>query len=535
MKKYRLPVYALVTFLALLSGGWLLQRSDSEYGRAYERANLFQEVLEHIARFYVDSLDEAELYEMAIDGMLSELEDPYTRFLRANEVRDLTLSTTGNYGGLGIRIDVRDEWITIITPLADTPAERAGLRPADRIVEVEGASTRGWSSERAVGELKGEPGTPVNIKINRPGYPELLPYSITRALIHVSSVEIATMLSEQVGYVALSTVSETSAAEVEEAVTELRSRGARALIFDLRNNPGGILAQGVEVVDLFLERGKLVVETRGRAPGASRTYRSTNDPRWPDMPLVVLVNQLSASAAEIISGALQDHDRALIVGAPTFGKGMAQLVFRLGDNEALRVTTSRWFTPLGRSLNRRSRLAEDLLVAAIPVNGDSTGEMSEDSGAVYLTASGRQLRGGGGINPDVVIGNDQLSEEERAFAIALGTKVPVFRDVLTGYAVELRGNGDWPSDEITVTNVMRAEVLRRLRARDVPLSDSEWEAAQTVVERQMTYELARYLFGRDREAELRAGDDAHIQRALELLEEAGTQEELLAQVVVGLD
>lgn len=529
MTANRISVYGLVGFIAFISGGWLLQRAESDAAAdTYANARVFEEVLQHVARYYVDSLSEAQLYDLAIDGMLESLGDPYTAFLRQRELRDLTLSTTGNYGGLGIRIDVRDGWITIITPLPDTPADRVGLEPGDRIVEVEGVSTEGWSSSQAVNELKGEPGTDVRIKIMRPGYSELLPFTVTRAMIHVNSVATATMLDPKVGYVSLATVAETTAREFEEAVADLVDRGATSLVLDLRNNAGGILMQGVGVVDLFLGQGEIVVETRGRASGASRVYRSTSEPRWPDIPLVVLVNQLSASAAEIIAGALQDHDRALILGMSTFGKGVAQLVFRIGENQALRVTTSKWYTPLGRTLQRTADAdARESLVALLPGAADST---HSDSGSVFVTPSGRELFGGGGIVPDVTVASAEISEEQRLFVDVLGSGVPMYQDVLTSYAIEIMGRDESLSGDVTISDDMLDEVRRRLDGRGAAFDDAQWAQVDGIVERQFGYVLTRYLIGRTREAELRARNDEQILAALRFLAQVQSQEELLALV-----
>lgn len=529
MTANRISVYGLVGFIAFISGGWLLQRAESDAAAdTYANARVFEEVLQHVASYYVDSLSEAQLYDLAIDGMLESLGDPYTAFLRQRELRDLTLSTTGNYGGLGIRIDVRDGWITIITPLPDTPADRVGLEPGDRIVEVEGVSTEGWSSSQAVNELKGEPGTDVRIKIMRPGYSELLPFTVTRAMIHVNSVGTATMLDREVGYVSLATVAETTAREFEEAVADLVDRGATSLVLDLRNNPGGILMQGVGVVDLFLGQGEIVVETRGRASGASRVYRSTSEPRWPDIPLVVLVNQLSASAAEIIAGALQDHDRALILGMSTFGKGVAQLVFRIGENQALRVTTSKWYTPLGRTLQRTAEAdARESLVALLPGAADST---HSDSSSVFVTPSGRELFGGGGIVPDVTVASAEISEEQQLFADVLGSGVPIYQDVLTSYAIEIMGRDEPLSGDVTISDDMLDEVRRRLDGRGVAFDDAQWAQVDGIVERQFGYVLTRYLIGRTREAELRARNDEQILAALRFLTQVQSQEELLALV-----
>jgi carboxyl-terminal processing protease len=352
MTRQRILVVTGLAAVALASGGWLLQRGEPAPGSVYQQARLFDEVLAHVADYYVDSLDERQLYQMAIDGLLGQLKDPYSEFL-PDDFRSLSEQTTGNYGGLGIQIDVRDGWITVVAPLPDTPAERAGVLTGDQIVEIDGRSTQGYKSDQAVRELRGTPGSDVVITIRRVGVEDPLHFSLKRATIHVRSVQIALMLDGGVGYVALSPVASSSAQEVSDAITRLQGQGLKSLILDLRGNPGGLLDQGVAVSDLFLERGAEIVATRGRAPGANESHFDRQAQRWPNLPIVVLVNAGAASAAEIIAGALQDHDRALVVGTPTFGKGLVQSFWRLTPETGLKLTTARWFTPSGRTIQRR--------------------------------------------------------------------------------------------------------------------------------------------------------------------------------------
>ena len=336
MKLKSLSTFGLVGFLSFVSGGWLLQGRGAPDTEAYRNARLFDDVVAYVSRYYVDSLSEAQLYDMAIDGMLNRLGDPYTNFLRPEDFGDLSFSTTGNYAGIGVQIDSRNGFIVVVTTFADGPGVRLGLQPGDEFVEIAGEDAEGWSIQRASGTLRGEPGTKVNVKIRRRGSPQPVDFEITRAPIHVNSVDGVMMLNEEVGYLRLTTVSDVSGREVVQSILQLREDGAQSLILDLRNNPGGILQQGVALADLFLDSGSVVVETRGRAPGASQTYTTRAYEPWPDMELVVLVNERTASAAEIFSGALQDHDRAAIIGNTTFGKGVAYVVVELEDNHALK-------------------------------------------------------------------------------------------------------------------------------------------------------------------------------------------------------
>src|SRR2546421_5982183 len=352
-------VVAAVFLAALVSGGWFLQRETEPAGSVYQQARLFDDVLAHVADYYVDSLDERQLYQMAIDGMLDQLKDPYSVFLRPDDFRQLSEATTGNYSGLGIQIDVRGGWITVVAPLPETPAERAGIQTGDRIVALDGRPTEGWKNDQAVKELRGQPGTTAELKVHRVGVDQPLVFKVTRATIHVRSVNIAMMLDERVGYIALSPVSETSASELTEGINGLLQKGMKSLILDLRGNPGGLLDQGIAATDLFLDPGQEVVATRGRAPNTTRTYRDAKPQPWPKLPIVVLVNGGTASAAEVITGALQDHDRAPVVGTPTVGQGLGQAPWQLTPETALKLTTARWYTPSGRTIQRKSRNEAD--------------------------------------------------------------------------------------------------------------------------------------------------------------------------------
>ncbi len=520
MKGQRFIILGLVGFVSFLSGGWLLQRGTQESGNVYQKARLFDDVLGYVSEYYVDSISESDLYDMAIDGLLNELDDPYTGLLREEDYRQLQESTTGNYGGLGIRIDVRDGWITIVAPIAGTPADEAGLTTGDRIVEVEGKSTYGWSNDKAVEVLRGAPGTEVNIGVARPGIGEVMPYTLTRAKIHITAIQLATVLEGDVGYISLvnSYVSETLDGELIEAIDSLNAEGATSLILDLRYNPGGLLDQGVAVSDLFLNKGDEVVATKGRGRGMSDTFLAKTPELWADLPMVVLVNQGTASASEIIAGALQDHDRALVVGTPTYGKGLVQNVLPLGRYEALRLTTARWYTPSGR-LIQRDREQQRLFARGQDVGpGDTT--------TVFKTDGGRAVYGGGGIRPDLFVAADTLTAPEQDFVRALGAKLPAYRGVMTSYALELKASDVNTAQPVQVTAQMRAEILRRMRDKEVEITDEQWVGARGLVDQQLGYEIERYVFGRESESRRRIGDDPQVQKAIELLTQADSPDEV---------
>jgi len=520
-------VVAAVVSAALMSGAWFLQRETEPAGSVYQQARLFDDVLAHVADYYVDSLDERQLYQMAIEGMLDQLHDPYSVFLKPEDFRQLSEATTGNYSGLGIQIDVRDGWITVVAPLPDTPAERAGVQTGDRIVQLDGRSTEGWKQDQAVKELRGPAGTAAELLIRRTGVDKPITYKLTRATIHIRSVDprITMMLDDRVGYIALSPVSESSTRDVSQAIDTLLKQGMKSLIFDLRYNPGGLLDQGVAVSDLFLDPGKAIVETRGRAPGSSHEFSDAKPQLWPRLPIVVIVNGGSASAAEIIAGALQDHDRAVLIGTPTFGKGLVQSFWRLTPETGLKLTTARWFTPSGRTIQRvtRNEAEQEAQVIAAQRGQDT----KIDSTAVFHTDAGRTIYGGGGIRPDIYVVADTFTTGERAFIKALGDKAPAFRDALTAYAIELKEGNRLLSPNFSVTQAMVDDILRRMRAKGADLPDSVIVGARTLITQELGYEAARYVFGRSVEFRRRMADDEQIKRALALADRAKSPQDLL--------
>ncbi|HUF27789.1 MAG TPA: S41 family peptidase [Gemmatimonadaceae bacterium] len=501
---------------ALVSGGWLLQRGSQTTAGATDRAQLFDEVFRHVSRFYVDTLQSGELYQKAVEGMLENLNDPHSAFLNPERLRRLTEGTTGRYAGLGIQIEPRDGWIVVVAPLPGTPAERAGILTGDRIVEIEGRSTRSWTSDEALRALRGQPGTRVSFVIDRPGAETRLPFSLTRREIQVSSVRRASLISDDVGVVEFRVFSENTADEVASAVDSLHGAGMRLLILDMRSNPGGLLDQGVGVSELFLDRGQKVVSMRGRTRDANRDYLDRTPQRWPTLPMIVLVDSGSASASEIVAGALQDHDRAVVLGTTTFGKGSAQSLFAMPGGGALKLTTALWYTPIGRSINRPIQPADSI------DDGDGPDAKTES----FRTQGGRVVYGGGGITPDLIVGARPPTEAEIEFQRALGRHVPQFFDALTSYAIDLRAQRTVRSPQFEVTPAMLEELWRRMEERGIRMDRRAFDAASESLSRQLGIEIARYVFGGDAEFQRWARHDAVIQRALELAVGIATQREL---------
>ena len=506
---------------ALVTGGWFFERGlDVSSGVSGPR--LFDEVMTHIERYYVDSVSTSDLYGKAIDGMLDELHDPHSVFLRADRLARLNENTTGNYGGVGIQIDVRDGWVIVVSPLPGSPAERAGIETGDRLVEVSGKSAKGWTIEETRNTLRGVPGTSVQVLMERAGTRRAI--TLVRQEIHRSAVGRSVLLPDGVGYVDLDVFSDSTEKELARSIDSLSRAGMRSLVLDLRANPGGLLTQGVGVSDLFLDRGQPIVTMKGRVREANRTFVDGYAQRWPDLPIVVLVDEYSASASEIVAGALQDHDRAVVVGRTSYGKGSAQTLYPITGGSALKLTTAKWFTPVGRTISK-------------PSNGENTD--GEDAEPVtkpdaerekFKTDGGRTVFGGGGITPDVAAGDTTVSPQELAFANAIGKKGAQFRDAITDYAMSLKGSRALTSQDFPVTDEMREQVWQRMRQRGVDIDRGVYDAAAPLVSRFISYDVARYVFGRAAEQRRTVLDAAEVQKALELLRGVSTQKDLLVRV-----
>jgi C-terminal peptidase (prc) len=481
-----------------------------------EAARLFDDVFAKIARSYVDSIDTSAIYRKAVDGMLYELEDPYTSLLAPDKLGQFNEATSGNYAGVGLQVDVRDGWIVVIAPTPGSPAERAGVQPGDRVVEVDGRSAHGWTLEEAMKSFRGKAGTPLALKIERPGILAPIPLSLERQPLHQSAVRRIAMLPNSIGYIDLKAFSDSSDREVAAAVNALVTKGAASIILDMRSNPGGLLEQGTSVADLFLNKSQRIVSLRGRTPEANRDYTDSTAQRWPKLPLTVLVDDRSASAAEIVAGALQDHDRAVIVGEPTYGKGSAQTVIPLGADGGLKITTSRWFTPSGRSISRR--LTRD---------DSETDPNSEDAKRKYKTDEGRVVYDGGGITPDVLESDSAYTATARGLQIALDRKVGVFRDALTDYAISLKVGKTITSPDFVVTQQMLDDLWKRMTARGIVMDKGVYDESAPVVKLLLAYDISRYVFGPDAEFRRRVANDHAIATALSLATGVTTQRALL--------
>ena len=366
MEKHGMPLVLLLVGIAVglfLAGHWV--PSVSAVSRQdYESLEAFTNILSIVKKNYVEEVDTKNLVTGAINGMLSGL-DPHSAYLTPDLYKELQMDTQGRFGGLGIEITVKGGILTVVSPIEDTPAAKAGVKPGDQIFKIEEEFTKDMTLVDAVKKMRGPKGTKITISIKREGVPELMDFTLVRDTIRVQAVRSRT-LEEGYGYVRLAQFQERSDRDVQQALQKMAAEksGIKGLVLDLRNNPGGLLTQAVRVADLFLDSG-LIVYTEGRIESQKQKYSAQKEGSWMDFPIVVLVNGGSASASEIVAGALQDHKRAVVLGTKTFGKGSVQTILPLDDNSALRLTTARYFTPRGRSIQALG-IVPDIIVEPPP-------------------------------------------------------------------------------------------------------------------------------------------------------------------------
>jgi len=403
-------VVLLIAF-AVIFGGWVTKETNVSkpdyYFEIDRNLKLFGKVYEEIATRYVEEVDPEKFMKSGINGMLRQL-DPYTVFMEQEGSSELQIRTKGKYGGVGMSISKREGWPTVVQPpFEGTPSARAGIREGDRIIEVDGKVTKDLTISETAQRLRGKVGTEVNIKIRRIGEEEPLEFQLIRAEIRISDVTYAGFVEDKIGYIRLANFYRYAGKQVHDSIAVLKKQGMESLILDLRGNPGGLLETAVEVAENFIKKGDMIVYTRGRASGTNVDYRSKREPIWPDKPLIVLVDEYSASASEIVAGAVQDLDRGLIIGSPTFGKGLVQTVVPLTRNgTSLKITTHKYYMPSGRLIQKPNFIRSKEVLWGYDSKKDTTKDQDEDE---FYTASKRRVHGKGGIVPDIKVESNEIT------------------------------------------------------------------------------------------------------------------------------
>jgi carboxyl-terminal processing protease len=385
-----------------------------------ESLKKFQQVVSRVTENYFESVNHGQMVENAIVGMLKGL-DPHTFYIPPADMQGITESMQGSFDGIGVEFNIVEDTIVVVSPISGGPSERLGIMPGDRIVEVEGSSVAGVgiTNEKVVKLLRGPRGTTVNVRIRRPGVRSLMEFAIVRDKIPLNSVDFAYMIDAENGYIKVNRFAETTMQEFMESLAKLKRQGLKNLILDLRGNPGGYLEMAQMMADVFLKRGKMIVYTKGRIESSNREYvASTRFTEFEEGGLVVLINQGSASASEIVSGAVQDHDRGLVIGTRSFGKGLVQQQYPLLDGSAIRVVVSRYFTPSGRCIQKPFQQGHGEEYDEEVYERVNNGELF-DASAIhfpdslrYRTAAGRTVYGGGGIMPDVFVPADTTGRSD---------------------------------------------------------------------------------------------------------------------------
>jgi carboxyl-terminal processing protease len=436
-------------------------REEKQRENVYQNLEQFGAVLDKILNYYVDDVDASKLIKAAINGMLDQL-DEHSVYMDSYEYNNLMIDTKGEFGGLGITLGSVQGYPTVISTIEDTPAYRLGIQGGDRIIEIEGVSTKDWKTEQAVTKLRGREGTQVTITVSREGLPDSLHYTITREIIRVPSITYSADL-DGVGYIRLARFAERTARELDGAIRDLDKQNIKGLIIDLRSNPGGLLESAREVSELFLEKDKLLVYTESRIPSNNLKYYSRSTKVHNEVPIVVLINGASASASEIVAGALQDWDRAVIVGQTSFGKGSVQTVFTLGK-DALKLTTAKYFTPSGRCIHKdRPRGDEEAFGEDVPP-ADTARTATEQAPQEFHTAGGRIVYGGGGITPDWPIKLPSFTSFERDLEL---------RGLFFNFAVHYTAHHK-VGEDFNVTDTVLADFRTYCGDNKFAIRDSSW-------------------------------------------------------------
>jgi len=399
MRTYRsVSVAAFAIVLSALVGGFFGGRVLATQDGLPERYNVFTAALSQIDARYVEKVESDRLVYGAINGMLQTL-DPHSSFMDPKAYAQLRERQEGHYYGLGISINVVDGDITVMSLFEGSPAYKKGIRRGDVIAKINGEDAKGWTSDQAVSKLRGPRGTPVQVSIKRAGYDKLIEVEVVRDEISIPSVPASFMIAADTGYIQLHDFSETTDRELGAALRDLTGKGMKKLLLDIRENPGGPLDQAIKVSNRFLKRNELIVYTKGRIPNSDQEYRAVDNSDYTNLPVVVLANRRSASASEIVSGALQDHDRALVVGETTWGKALVQSIYRLSEGAGLALTTAHYFTPAGRLIQRPWDETFDEYLSYTMRDQDPN-KVHPASDLKYTLKLGRKVYSGGGIEPD---------------------------------------------------------------------------------------------------------------------------------------
>ncbi len=440
--------FILLVSVSLSSWGFV-----SGYFEVSKNLDIFTSLFREVNIYYVDETKPGELIEKAINSMLDEL-DPYTTYIPESNIEDFRFQTTGQYGGIGAMIRKKDDYVIIAEPYKGFPADKAGLIAGDKLLEIDGKSVKGKSTEDVSSVLKGQPGGEVNLLIERPGNEKPIKKTFSREEVKVKSIPYKGMISDGVAYLRLRSFTRNCASEVASAITELKDQNeVRALVLDLRGNPGGLLNESVSICNLFIDKGEEVVSTKGKIKEWEKSYKTTKSPLDSEIPLAILINQSSASASEIVSGTIQDLDRGVILGKKSFGKGLVQQTRKLSYNSQLKVTVAKYYTPSGRCIQALDYSSRN--------EDGSVGKVADSLKTAFKTRNGRTVFDGGGVDPDINVENESFAE----IAGSLVSKQLIF-DFATDFV--LQNDSIAPPGEYKISDLVYEDFVSFL-------SDKEYE------------------------------------------------------------
>jgi carboxyl-terminal processing protease len=461
MRRYRpLPAVLFAILVSALVGGLFGRSALATDDKVPEHYRAFTAALNAIETSYIDKVDSDNLVYGAVRGMLGTL-DPHSSFFSPKEYAQMRERQEGRYYGIGVSIQAIDGDITAMQVFEQSPAYKKGIRRGDVLANVEGEDTKGWTVDQAMRKLRGPKGTEVGVGVRRRGYSELIKFALTRDEVYIPTVPAAFMIDDTTGYIRMQDFGENTDRDVKHALRELSSKGMKRLLFDIRGNPGGPLDQAIKVSNEFLPKGKMIVYTRGRVPNSDQDYRATEDSEFTEMPIVALVNRNSASAAEIVSGALQDHDRAYLVGETTFGKALVQSVYRISGGAGLALTTAHYYTPSGRIIQRPWDASFDEYLSYTLRDQDAN--KPHNASDLKHTDSGRPVYAGGGIEPDKRVAGPLEGFNPGRFGRML-----VARGEFANYAQKFGAEGD---TRITQTSSNRKLVKRNFVVDEAMVTD----------------------------------------------------------------
>ena len=512
----------VIAFCAVAGGFWGRSALVAQ-DQIPDQYKVFTSALGAIEENYVGDYESDRLVYSAISGLLQTL-DPHSSFMDPRSFAQMRERQEGRYYGLGITINVVDGDVTIFNVFEGSPAHQKGLRRGDVIAKIEGEDAKGWTSEQAVSRLRGPKQSSVNISVRRAGYDGLIDLAVMRDEVHIPTVPAAVMLDATTGYIKLQDFGENTDQELGRALESLTKQGMQRLVFDLRGNPGGALDQAIRVSNRFLPKGDLIVYTRGRVPNSDQDYRATEQSDYLRVPMITLVNRSSASASEIVSGALQDHDRSLIVGETTFGKALVQSVYRVAEGAGAAITTARYYTPSGRLIQRPWDVGFDEYLTYTWREQDGNKVHKTDD--LKYTDAGRKVYSGGGIEPDRRFDGPSDGFNPTRFGRTIAA-----RNLFDNYAQQFSRQGDTRvgrrggqvrelSPDFEVTDEMLSEFKKLVQASPIPFDERAWQTDLEFIKAMIHREIDVDLFGLAAAYKNLAKHDPQLQFSLGLFPEA---------------